>query len=128
MIYTSEEERKLMDINTMTKSELRQELEKFVKQKYSFKVDISKDILVTEEQRMRFLEHHNKLKDTLQSISEIHDISLSDVRNIEELVHHLHQSLKFAPQRNDDNTGASYYADYVLKEDEMAYEYDNNLG
>ena len=128
MIYTSEEERKLMDINTMTKSELRQELEKFVKQKYSFKVNISKDILVTEEQRLKFLGYHNKLKDTLQSISEIHDISLSEVRNLEYLVHHLHQSLKFAPQRNADNTEASYYADYVLKEDEMAYDYDNNLG
>ena len=54
MIYTSEEERKFMDIKTMTKNELRQELEKFVKQKYSFKVNISKDILVTEEQRLKF--------------------------------------------------------------------------
>ena len=43
-----------------------------------FKVNLDmRDILVTEEQRLKFLELHNKLKETINYISECHDIRLS---------------------------------------------------
>ena len=80
-----------------------------------------KDILVTEEQRMEFLRLHNKLKETVNYISECHDIRLSDVSMLDELVCHLHKSLKFVPQKNPSDDTAKWYADYVLESDETAW-------
>ena len=87
-----------------------------------FKVNLDmKDILVTEEQRMEFLRLHNKLKETVDYISECHDIRLSDVSMLDELVCHLHKSLKFVPQKNPSDDTAKWYADYVLESDETAW-------
>ena len=87
-----------------------------------FKVNIDmKDILVTEEQRLKFLQLHNKLKETIDYISECHDIRLSEVSMLDELLHHMHSSLKFVPQKNPDSDTAKWYADYVLESDETAW-------
>ena len=87
-----------------------------------FKVNLDmRDILVTEEQRLKFLELHNKLKETINYISECHDIRLSEVSMLDELLCHLHNSLKFVPQKNPSDDTAKWYADYVLESDETAW-------
>ena len=92
----------------------------------AFKVNLdSNDILVTGEQRLEFLRLHNKLKDTVQYIEECKDLRLSDAYMLEELIHVLHSSLKFVPQKNDDGVGANWYGDYVLRSDELAWKSPN---
>ena len=87
-----------------------------------FKINIdNKDILVTEEQRMEFLRLHNKLNETLLYIDECKDVTLSQVSMLEELQHHLHTSLNFVPQKEENGKGAKWYADFVLESDELAY-------
>lgn len=89
----------------------------------TFKVNLdNKDILVTEEQRMEFLRLHNKLKDTLDYISDCKDITLAQISMLEELMHHLHSSLKFAPQKDSDTDRPSVWSDYVLESDETAWQ------
>ena len=91
--------------------------------KNQFKVNLdNKDILVTEEQRMEFLRLHNKLRDTVQYIEECKDITISQVSMLEELVHHLHISLNFAPQKDSYNDQPALYKDYVLQSDETAWQ------
>ena len=88
-----------------------------------FKVDLdNKDILVTEEQRMEFLRLHNKLKETIMYIEECKDITISQVAMLEELLHHLHKSLKFAPQKDAETDTPAMYRDYVLQSDDTAWE------
>ena len=92
-----------------------------------FKVNLDmKDILVTEEQRLKFLQLHNKLKETIDCISECHDIRLSEVSMLDELLHHLHSSLKFVPQKDSCSDSAKWYADYVLESDETAWKSIND--
>ena len=89
----------------------------------TFKVNLdNKDILVTEEQRMRFLQLHNKLKDAVEYASECKDLRLSDLSVMEELVHHLHTSLSFSPTKNPNTDQPNIYSDYVLSSDETAWE------
>tara|TARA_R110002012_G_scaffold161560_1_gene323702 strand:- start:45 stop:341 length:297 start_codon:yes stop_codon:yes gene_type:complete len=91
--------------------------------KNKFKVNLDmKDILVTEEQRLEFLRLHNKLKDTLDYISDCKDVTLSQVAMLEELMHHLHSSLKFAPQKDSETDRPSMWSDYVLESDETAWQ------
>ena len=80
-----------------------------------------KDILVTEEQRMEFLRLHNKLKETITYIEECKDIPLTQISMLVELNHHLHDSLRFVPQKDDDGDGAKWWCDYVLESDESAW-------
>ena len=40
---------------------------------------------------------------------------------LDELVCHLHKSLKFVPQKNPSDDTAKWYADYVLESDETAW-------
>ena len=88
-----------------------------------FKIGLdNKDILVTEEQRMEFLRLHNKLKDTVQYIEECKDINISQVAMLEELMHHLHSSLKFAPQKDPETDTPRHWGDYVLESDETAWQ------
>ena len=90
-----------------------------------FKVNLdNKDILVTEEQRMEFLQLHNKLRDAIRYMEECKDIHLSDVSMLERLQHALHTSLKFSPQKDKDGGGSCWYRDWVLSSDETAYEYE----
>ena len=88
----------------------------------TFKINLdSDDMLITGEQRIKFLTLHNKLKETIQYIEECKDLRLSDVAMLEELIHTLHSSLKFVPQKNKEGDGAMWYADYVLRSDELAW-------
>ena len=82
---------------------------------------MTKDILVTEEQRMEFLRLHNKLKETITYIEECKDITLTQISMLVELNHHLHDSLRFVPQKDDDGDGAKWWCDYVLEGDELAW-------
>ena len=87
------------------------------------KNQFNKDILVTEEQRMKFLKNlHNKLKDAVEYASECKDLRLSDLAMMEELVHHLHMSLSFSPTKNPNTDQPNMYSDYVLSSDETAWE------
>lgn len=91
--------------------------------KNQFKVNLdNKDILVTEEQRMEFLRLHNKLKETIHYIEECKDITLSQVSMLEELVHHLHHSLHFVPQKDLQTDTPDMWRDYVLSSDETAWQ------
>ena len=90
-----------------------------------FKVNLDmKDILVTEEQRMKFLDIYNKLHHTLFYIHDCNDITLSQISNLEDLKFQLHKALKFSPQKNEDGKGSDWYGDWVLSSDETAYKYD----
>ena len=92
----------------------------------TFKVNLdNKDILVTEEQRMEFLRLHNKLKETVQYIEECKDITISQVSMLEELMHHLHASLKFAPQKDSEHDRPDMWSGYVLESDETAWKSTN---
>mgnify|MGYP003125849718 FL=1 len=87
-----------------------------------FKVNLDmKDILVTEEQRIKFLTLYNKLHDTLSYIHDCNDITLSQISNLEDLKWLMHRALKFSPQKNKDGDGSNWYGDWVLSCDEMAY-------
>ena len=91
--------------------------------KNQFKVNLdNKDILVTEEQRIEFLRLHNKLKETIMYIEECKDITISQVAMLEELLHHLHSSLNFAPQKDSETDTPAMYRDYVLSSDETAWQ------
>ena len=91
--------------------------------KNQFKVNLdNKDILVTEEQRMEFLRLHNKLKETIMYIEECKDITISQVAMLEELLHHLHSSLNFVPQKDSETDTHAMYRDYVLSSDETAWQ------
>ena len=92
-----------------------------------FKVNLdNKDILVTEEQRRRYLHLHNQLKDATQYMLECKDITLSQVSMLEELEHQLHDALKFSPQKDEDGKHPNYYTDFVLSEDELAWKREND--
>ena len=65
--------------------------------------------------------NHFRLLVKVNYISECHDIRLSDVSMLDELVCHLHKSLKFVPQKNPSDDTAKWYADYVLESDETAW-------
>ena len=87
-----------------------------------FKVNIDmKDILVTEEQRMKFLDLYNKLHHTLLYVHDCSDITLSQIASLEELKCLMHSALKFSPQKNEDCEGSNWYNDWVLSCDETAY-------
>ena len=55
-------------------------------------------------------------------IEECKDITISQVAMLEELLHHFHQSLKFAPQKDAETDTPAMYRDYVLQSDETAWE------
>ena len=89
----------------------------------TFKINLdSDDMLITGEQRIKFLTLHNKLKETIQYIEECKDITISQVSMLEDLVHHLHTSLNFAPQKDSYNDQPALYKDYVLQSDETAWQ------
>ena len=89
----------------------------------TFKVNLdNKDILVTEEQRMEFLRLHNKLKQAVSYIEECKDMQLSDLSMLEELTHHIHETLKFVPQKDPDTDSPKHWSDYVLESDETAWQ------
>lgn len=91
--------------------------------KNQFKVDLdNKDILVTEEQRMELLRLHNKLKNTISYIEECKDMQLSDIAMLDELLHALHYSLKFSPQKDPNSDSPKYWEHYVLDSDETAWQ------
>ena len=48
--------------------------------------EVNEDILITGEQRLKFLTLHNKLKEALEYMSECHDIRLSEVSMLDELL------------------------------------------
>ena len=88
-----------------------------------FKIGLdNKDILVTEEQRMELLRLHNKLKNTISYIEDCKDMQLSDIAMLDELLHALHYSLKFSPQKDPDSDRPKYWEHYVLEADETAWQ------
>jgi len=91
------------------------------KTKNTFKVDInSEDILVSGGTRRVFLKYHNELMTLVHDIEETKDVTLSQVRTIENLVQELHSSLQFAPQKTEDDT-PNHWGDYVLSSDDRAW-------
>ena len=77
------------------------------------------DFTITEEQRREFLESHNELRITLQTIWECNDLWMSDVAKLEKLLHRLHQNLKFVRQED-----SHAYMNWVLEEDNPPKEDD----
>ena len=70
---------------------------------------------ITQEERVKFLNAHNELKNMIQTLHECGDLWVSDVRKLENLEHLLHSVMKFVPQMDDEGR-PKYYADYVLEE------------
>ena len=77
------------------------------------------DFAITQEQRRELLESHNELKTALQNIWECHDLWMSDVSNLEGLMHRLQKNLKFAQP-----SGGHPYMNYVFAEDNPPKEDD----
>ena len=70
---------------------------------------------ITHEERVKFLNAHNELKNMIQTLHECGDLWVSDVRKLENLEHLLHSVMKFVPQMDDEGR-PKYYCDYVLEE------------
>lgn len=70
---------------------------------------------ITHEERVKFLDAHNELRNMVQTLHECGDLWVSDVRKLENLEHLLHSVMKFVPQMDDEGR-PQYYADYVLEE------------
>ena len=70
---------------------------------------------ITHEERVKFLNAHNELKNMVQTLHECGDLWVSDVRKLENLEHLLHSVMKFVPQMDEEGR-PQYYADYVLEE------------
>ena len=88
-----------------------------------FKVDMnSEDVLVAGGTRRVFLNYHNRLQRMLHNIDEARDIELSHIRLLEDLIHELHSSLHFAPQKDKNNDSPMFYSDYVLDSDDRAWQ------
>ena len=69
--------------------------------KNQFKVNMnSEDVLIAGGTRRVFLNYHNRLKRMLHHIDEARDIELTHIRLIEDLIHELHSSLNFVPQKD----------------------------
>jgi len=66
-------------------------------------------------QRKKLLNAHNKLKNMLNTIHDISDLYLSDIRELESIIHMLHTEFKFDIQRDEDGN-RMYYADWVFEE------------
>ena len=67
------------------------------------------------------LKGHNDLMSAISTICEIHDLYLSDVRNIEDLRFRLFNGLGFAHQKSSDGKSSLYYAPAVKDSDERAW-------
>ena len=61
-----------------------------------------------------------KVLANLNTIEETKDVTLSQVRLLEYLIHELHSSLQFAPQKTEDDT-PNHWGDYVLSSDDRAW-------
>ena len=93
------------------------------KTKNTFKVNInSEDIIIAGGTRRVFLHYHNRLQRMLSHIDEARDIELSHIRLLEDLIHELHSSLHFAPQKDKNNDSPMFYSDYVLDSDDRAWQ------
>ncbi len=91
--------------------------------KNQFKVNMnSEDVLIAGGTRRVFLNYHNRLKRMLQHIDEVRDIELTHIRLIEDLIHELHSTLQFAPQKDKMDDSPMFYADYVLSSDDKAWQ------
>ena len=73
---------------------------------------------ITHEQRLKFLNAHNDLRDILMTLHECHDIWMSDVGKLERLQNLMHSVLNFVPQR-DDEGHIQHYADWVLEDEKV---------
>ena len=58
----------------------------------------------------------------LRHIDEARDIELSHIRLIENLIHELHSSMNFAPQKDQQDDSPMFYSDYVLDSDDKAWQ------
>ena len=88
-----------------------------------FKVDMNReDILVAGGTRRVFLHYHNRLQRMLHFVEDTKDVTLSDIAMLEQLLHELHSSLHFAPQKNELDDSPNLYADYVLDSDDKAWQ------
>ena len=67
------------------------------------------------------LKGHNDLMSAIETICEIHDLYLSDVRNIEDLRFRLFNGLGFAHQKSNDGKSVSCYSNAVKDNDERAW-------
>lgn len=77
--------------------------------------DIDMENSISIEQRKKLLVAHNKLKSMLNTIHDTSDLYLSDIRELEIIIHMLHTEFRFDIQR-DENGDRMYYADWVLEE------------
>ena len=88
-----------------------------------FKVDMnSEDVLVAGGTRIVFLNYHIRLQRMLRHIDEARDIELTHIRLIEDLIHELHSTLQFSPQKDQQDDSPMFYSDYVLDSDDKAWQ------
>ena len=71
------------------------------------------DKRVTRDMRMMLLKIHNDLKRIKNTVEECNDMWLSDLREMEAIIHTLHKEFDFKPPQK---TGA-YWSDWIFAED-----------
>lgn len=69
------------------------------------------DFTIDATARRELLDSHNELRTALQTIWECNDLWISDLRNLETLMHRMQHTLQF--QRSEDNN----YGKWVLAEE-----------
>ena len=74
------------------------------------KLNKSKSVLLSKEDRLTLLQGYNNLKNAMDTLDECQDLWLSDMRNIRELMCNLHEKLNFKPIKD------AYYSNWVLEE------------
>ena len=67
------------------------------------------------------LKGHNDLLSAIETLGDIHDLYISDVRNIEDLRFRLFSGLGFAHQKSSDGKSSLYYASAVKDNDTRAW-------
>jgi len=72
------------------------------------------DLTIDAAARRKLLDSHNELRTALQTIWECNDLWISDLRNLETLMHRMQQTLQF---QRPENTEWNGFGNWVLAEE-----------
>ena len=73
---------------------------------------------ITKKQRSDMLDAHNKLRNVINYLDDCRDITMSHVRDIEEVICVLHQVGNFQPKKNSDGL-SMWWGEWVFAEENL---------
>jgi len=80
----------------------------------TYTVRIKPSVHPNQEDREKMLKIHNKLKEILSNITEVHDLWMSDIRTLEEIVSDLRFDYNFVPPTNEDGERMLWSNNWVM--------------